>query len=106
MKSNSSVIACRRLCFSRKNESERRNFSVLIGAPYLLTEEVTNISFADAAAGCDYWFDGLDEKSMEVHGADTLQAIELAVNDVDKYLRQLSRKYDFFFPDSERYFED
>jgi hypothetical protein len=46
-------------------------------------------------------FDGLAEKEMTVHGADSVQAIELAVQDMEQYLRRLSKKYDLFFDDGE-----
>ncbi|CAK1327218.1 Uncharacterised protein [Burkholderia pseudomallei] len=43
---------------------------------------------------------------MTVHGADAVQALELAVQDMEHYLRRLSKKYDFYFDDGTPYFED
>ncbi|CAJ9896833.1 Uncharacterised protein [Burkholderia pseudomallei] len=43
---------------------------------------------------------------MTVYGADAVQALELAVQDMEHYLLRLSKKYDFYFDDGEPYFED
>ena len=101
------VIATRRLAYAYKDDPlMRRAFTVGISEPYLLTEGSVDFDFAEGSAGCVISFDGLPEKEMTVHGADSVQAIELAVGSMEDYLRRLSKKYDFYFDDGEPYFED
>ena len=99
------TIATRRLLYSPIGESEKRKLTVRIVAPYLLTPESVSFAFDEGAAGCDIEFDGLPQKEITVYGADTLQALALAV-DIDPYLRGFSRKYNFFFETGESYFDD
>lgn len=39
-------------------------------------------------------------------GADTLQAVQLAIYGVDPTLRRYRKKYDFYYPDGDPYFDD
>lgn len=100
------VIASRQLHYTKIGETQRRSFTILIGAPYLLTKENADIAFDDGVARCLFSFDGLDERGIQATGADTLQAVELAVNAVEPTLRRLSKKYEFYFLSGEPYFED
>ncbi|CFL01823.1 hypothetical protein [Burkholderia pseudomallei] len=99
------TIATRKLTYAIKDESGRTPLTVCIGEPFLLTEGSVDFRFTAGAAGCVISFDGLPEKEMTVYGADSVQALELAVQDMEHYLLRLSKKYDFYFDDGEPYFE-
>lgn len=99
-------IASRQLHYTRIGESDRRLVTILINAPYLLTDENADIAFDEGTARCLFSFDGLDERGMQVTGADTLQAVELAINAVEPTLRRLSKKYEFYFLTGEPYFDN
>ncbi|GLQ95251.1 hypothetical protein [Dyella acidisoli] len=104
--SSNRVVATRKLAYAYKDDPERRAFTVCINEPYLLTEGSVDFDFAEGTAGCAISFEGLPERELTVHGADSVQAIELAVSAMEAYLRRLSKKYDFYFEDGEPYFED
>ncbi|RDS82222.1 hypothetical protein DWU98_09295 [Dyella monticola] len=107
MTSTPRTIAARHLTYARKGESEKTPFSVCISEPFLLTNENCDIAFGEGAAGCVVSFDGLSEKSRTIYGGDTVQALELAIKSMETFLKWLSKKYDFYFPDGEEpYFED
>ncbi len=64
------------------------------------------MEFDEEAAGCTVEFDGLPSmKAHEMYGADSLQALQLAAN-VEPTLKSLGKKYDFFFPSGENYFDE
>ena len=99
-------IAERKLTYTLKGENKKQNLTIRIGKPYLLVEGMVNFQFHEGAAGCSVEFDGIDDGyADEVYGADSLQALQLA-SDIDGILKNLSKKYDFYFPDGEPYFDD
>ncbi|WP_162932419.1 hypothetical protein [Solimonas sp. K1W22B-7] len=100
-----SYLAKRDLLYSLKGQKIRHQFSVGIREPYLLTEGSVNFIFDPGTAGCTIEFEGLPERPIEVYGADTLQAVELASN-VEPYLSGLRKKYDIYWLSGEPYFED
>ena len=100
------IVATRRLTYAFKDDPTRWVFTVCIGEPYLVTEDMEDFAYAPNSGACVVSFDGLPEKEEKVHGADTIQAIELAVGAMESYLHRLRKKYDFFFDDGEPYFED
>ncbi|WP_195845336.1 hypothetical protein [Burkholderia pseudomallei] len=100
------TIAARELAYTRIGDSVKLGVTICINEPFRLTEGSVDFPFAEGAAGCVIRFEGLPEKDMTVYGADTLQALAIAVDTVDKYLRILSKKYAFFFKTGEPYFED
>jgi hypothetical protein len=100
------IIAMRRLAYAFKDDPTRRAFSVCIHEPFLVEQGSIDFNVSGWTSGCVISFDGLEEKQMTVHGADAVQALELAVQDMEHYLRRLSKKYDLFFDDGEPYFED
>jgi hypothetical protein len=98
-------IAERRLLFSLKDGHERKELIIRIGAPYLVEEGTVNFPVGEGTAGCSVDFDGLPAENLEdVYGADLLQALQLAA-DVEPTLERLSKKYDFYFPTGEPYFD-
>jgi hypothetical protein len=104
--SSQRVIARRHLAYAIKGDSARRAFTVCIHEPFLVEKGSVDFNVSGWTSGCVISFDGLDEKEMMIHGADAIQAIELAVQDIEHYLRRLSKKYDFYFDDGEPYFEE
>lgn len=99
------IIATRHLVFSHVGEESRRDLFIRIHAPYQLREGDISYNVEGGVAGCEVEFDGLAGETRIVHGMDTIQALEMAV-DVERILRRLSRKYTFFWPSGEPYFED
>ncbi|MDA0653618.1 MAG: hypothetical protein O3C49_10130 [Proteobacteria bacterium] len=99
------VIAERRLLYSLKSESDRRELTIKIGLPRLVDKEAVDFRADDEAAVCTVELDGLDERNIEVYGADSLHALVLAV-DIDPCLRGMTKKYDFYWPSGEPYFGD
>ncbi|MFC3651862.1 hypothetical protein ACFONN_09925 [Dyella humi] len=81
------VIATRRLAYAYKDDPTRRAFTVRIHEPHLLTKGSVDFNFAEGTASCVISFDGLQEKEMTVHEADAIHALELAVQDIEHYLR-------------------
>ena len=101
------VIAERRLAYAFKDDPTRRAFTVCIHEPYHVEKGSVDFNVSGWTSGCVISFDGLQEKEMTVYGADAIQALELAIQDIEHYLRRLSKnKYDFFFDDGEPYFDD
>jgi len=101
------TIAARNLLYAVEGSHAKNVFTACIGEPYLITEESPDFEFAPGATACSISFIGLPEPPHIVYGADGIQALELAISSMEWYLRRLSRKYEFYFPDSgESYFED
>jgi acyl carrier protein len=104
-------IAQRNLRYSLKGEDKRSELVVRISEPYLLEEGAVNFDFAEGTAGCTVEVIGLksgeafENKNVhEIYGADSMQALELAVN-IEPLLKRLNKKYDIYFPTGELYFE-
>ncbi len=104
-------IAKRELLYSIKGSNERNNLIVRISEPYLVEKGTVNFKFSEGTAGCTVEFVGLNEyyiyegeNAHEIYGADSIQALELAV-DIEPPLKRLSKKYDIYFPCGELYFE-
>jgi hypothetical protein len=99
-------IAERRLLVARKGTDSRKELLIRIGRPYIVEPASVNFDVDDDTAGCSVAIVGLDnEFQEEVYGADLLQALQLAAN-VDPLLESFRKKYDFFFPTGEPYFEE
>jgi hypothetical protein len=99
------VVATRELLFSPKGERVRHKMTVRIYLPVDVQEEDVSFEVDPGTACCRVELDGLHEPAQLVYGADTLQALSLAV-DIDPLLRGLSTRYDFFFPTGEEYFDE
>ena len=99
-------IAERCLFFSAKGESERKRLVIRVFAPRLVDPASAPFEVADRTAVCTVKFDGItDETQGDTYGADSLQALQLAI-DIDPILKRLSERYDFYFPTGETYFEE
>ncbi len=58
-------------------------------------------------SSCIFEFEGIPNvMPNETFGADSIQALQLAISDVEAILKRLSDRYDFFFPTGEAYFEE
>jgi hypothetical protein len=100
-------IAERELRYSDSGSDSLKQLFIRVGEPYLLEEGMVDFQFTDGTAGCSVRFEGFEEEYLdEVYGADPLQALELAVNGIEPTIKRLSKKYDFFFPTGEPYFDD
>lgn len=105
MDSTRKPTASRTLHYSVIGETTRHPVTIRIVGPYLLTPGSVAFEFDEGTAGCDIEFDGLPQKTISVYGADTLQALQMAV-DIDPYLRGLSRTYEFFYDNGDAYLDD
>ena len=104
MKKLFKFVASRKLLFSEIGSQNKAPFELKVGHPYLLKRGDVNFEFSEGAAGCDLLMDGLSDETITSFGADTVQALEIALQ-FDKTLRRLSSKYQFYFPSGEPYFE-
>ena len=87
-------IAERQLLYSVKGSDVRQELVICVGRPYWLEDH--------AAAACPIEWSSIYEELPDPQGADLLQALQLAA-DIDPWLDQLSKKYDFFFPNGDPY---
>lgn len=101
---NESVIAERNLLFSAKGEDKRHPFCIRIFAPHLVEEGTVNFQVSPGMARCVVAFVEINEQ-VEFYGMDSVQALALTAN-LDAYLKNFGRKYDFFWLTGEPYFED
>ena len=101
----SQYVAERKLNYAEKGGGVRKEVSIRIGQPYLVEEGSVNFTVDEDTAGCIVVIDGLPEEVLETYyGADLLQALQLAA-DIEPLIQRFSKKYDFFFPSGEPYFE-
>lgn len=107
MEQHDQIIATRLLRYVGEDGS-KGELTICISAPYRLTPDMVHPGFevGETDAVCDVIFKGLDERPQQAIGADAIQAIQLAVNSVDRHLRIMRRRYAFSFPSGEPYFED
>jgi hypothetical protein len=99
-------VAARKLLYRIRGSADLTALEVRIYAPYELQEGMVDFSFSSGTAGCMYEIVGLPQQFSDTcFGADPIQALQLAA-DVDANLRMFNKKYEFFFPDGEPYFED
>lgn len=101
----SDQIAQRDLLFSKKGSSTKMELRVRIGLPRVVDRTSTGVLLDPGSAVCTIVFEGLGIKDIEVHGVDSLQALAQAV-EIDKYLRGMTKNFDFFWPSGEAYFDD
>jgi hypothetical protein len=100
------VIAERRLAYAHKDDAPRIEFSILIHEPTPVDPDSVDFDVSGWTSECVIGFRGLEAKPITVYGADSIQALELAIADVEAFLRRLSKRCDVFFDDGEPYFED
>ena len=91
--------------YSRPGDNERKPVSIRIYAPFRVEQNTVNFTISEGVAACKYELHGLPEQIADtVYGADSIQALELACN-IDGLLKSLGKKYQFYFPTGEPYFE-
>jgi len=100
-------IAERTLLYSAKDGDVRKEFIIRLGAPYFVREGTVSFSVGeDGCFACRVEVEGLNETYPEVYGADSLQAITLAANAIEPFLKRLQKKYDLYHLNGESYFDD
>ena len=100
------LIAERRLVFSEKGSSERKSLLIRICAPQPVDPGSVQFRPDADTSSCLVEFDGIpDANRGEIYGADSIQALQLAV-DIEPMLKHLSKRYDFYFPTGEDYFDE
>lgn len=106
LKRSAKGIAERTLKYRAETGSELRTLIVRVLPPFLLTEGKVNFRFEPGTAGCIVRVEGLPAVLEEVsYGADTLQALHLAVSGVEPILKRIAKRNDLFFLDGEPYSE-
>jgi hypothetical protein len=101
------VIAERKLTFSSKEDSARKPLLIRIFAPTPVNPGSPLFRSDADTSSCIFEFEGIpDVKPNETFGADSIQALQLAIADVEGILKRLSGRYDFFFSTGEGYFEE
>jgi hypothetical protein len=100
------LVARRHLLFTTPDDATQRPCAIGITAPREVHTSSNDETLHDPLAACAIVFEGFDAPSIEVHGADSLQALAMAC-DIDPYLRDLERRkgYEFFWDDGTVYFE-
>jgi len=99
-------IAERRLLFSEKGNSERKNLLIRIFAPRPVDPDSVGFRPDADTESCVVEFDGIPDANLgEIYGADLIQALQLAA-DIEPVLKRLNKRYDFNFPTGEGYFEE
>ena len=98
-------IAERHLLFSEKNDGSRKNLTIRVSAPSVVKPEAVNFPVDGVASVCRVEVIGLTEYSHDVHGMDSMQAINLA-SDIESLIRRLSSNYDIFWATGEPYFDE
>jgi hypothetical protein len=100
-------IAERQVRYRTLDGKETGELLVRVYAPFLLQEGDANFVFSLGTAGCKVCIEGFAELLEETtYGADSVQALELAVVGIGPRLRRLSKIYALSFPTGEPYFEE
>jgi hypothetical protein len=99
-------IAQRKLVFSEKGSPERKPLLIRIFAPRPVDPGSVQFRPDADTSSCLVEFVGIpDANHGEIYGADSIQALQLAV-DIEPMLKHLSKRYDFYFPTGEGYFDE
>ena len=101
----SAFIANRELLFSQKGAASRSKTRVSVSAPVVVEQTPSGVKLDAGSAVCTISFEGLSIADVDVYGTDTLHALAQAT-DIDRYLRGMSKTFDFFWPSGEPYFDD
>lgn len=100
-------IAERTLLCSEKGNNLKKKIIIRLSAPYSVKENDVSFSVGeDGCSACQIQIDGLNEFCPNVYGADSLQAISLAINAIESFLKRLEKKYDFYYLDGGYYFDN
>src|SRR5450631_3884431 len=87
-------IAERRLLFSEKGNSERKPLLIRIFAPRPVDPDSVRWRPDADTSSCVVEFDGIPDANLgETYGADSIQALQLAV-DIEPVLKRFSKRYD------------
>ena len=101
----SRYIAERHLWFSEKKGGVRKKLLVGIAAPVAVAQHEVKYPIDGVMSKCHVEFEGSNEHSFDVFGADSLQAVNLASN-IEGVIERLSDRYDFYWATGEPYFDE
>ncbi|MEJ0062662.1 MAG: hypothetical protein WDO70_05535 [Alphaproteobacteria bacterium] len=99
-------VAERQLLCSLKGSDVRKEITIGISAPFSVNQDMVSFDIGSGLFACRVEVVGLDEISRDVYGMDSFQAIHLATDTVESWLRQLRKKYDIYFPNGDAYFDN
>lgn len=95
------IVAERFLLLAKEPSGPRETIRVAIGAPYdLPADEAKDIGVKSA---CDVYIGPVDAEPSQVYGVDTIQAVSIAVAEVDMFLVGLSQQGSLFWRTGEPY---
>lgn len=98
-------IAERTLRYRPASGGDWGTLVVRVLPPFLLTDANAPFPFEPGTAGCAVRVEGLPTAIEEIaYGADTLQALELAISNIEPILRSVAKTNNLFFMDGEPYF--
>jgi hypothetical protein len=94
------------LYIARKGNSERKPLLIRVFAPQSVDPDSDLFRPDSDTSSCLVEFQGIPDANLgEIFGADSIQALQLAL-DIEPVLKRLSERYDFFFPTGEGYFDE
>jgi hypothetical protein len=94
-------IAERLLQFARQADAPRETMRVAVGAPFdLPPSEAAEVG---AKSACEVYSGPLGGDSVRVYGVDKLQALSIAIADVDMFLVGLAQQGVLFWEDGQPY---
>jgi len=95
------MIAERLLYLAKDSDSPREPIRVAIGAPYdLSTAEQTELGVESA---CEVYTGPIDGESTRVYGIDKVQALSIAIAEIDMFLVGLAQQGVLFWENGEPY---
>lgn len=101
IKSNSRVIAIRRLYYARKGSKTKHELIIRIYAPLKLDRKYDKSGCNWFGYACYVEFSGI-HNGFIFYGYDAIQALELSAS-VDLMIREKKDEYDFYFSKMDRY---
>lgn len=104
MNSQECAVATRRIAYAERNGLASGILEVRVMLPQVVDADECSSVSPPSSYSCRVSFDAFPRLDYEVHGADAIQALELAVN-IDPVLQSLQHKYVLSFLDGEPYFE-
>jgi hypothetical protein len=96
MKSKFSVLVERHLKMKSSDSGASRDVIVQIGHPHIVSSQ--------GDADCPVAVKGLYEDLPDIRGIDSLDALRLAINFVERLLRDKTAEAKLYWPDGEEYF--
>ena len=100
-------VAERTLLYRAHAGDELRTVVVRVFPPFLVQAGQVSFQCQPGTAGCIVCVDGLPEGMEDIaYGVDSVQALELALREVESMLKRVGERYELFFPTGEPYFDE